>query len=68
LEIDLRPLARRYADSMPAERAIPGDRLLVETVAGMRRGRIAVTNLHGYLAGDSLRIDNWSGWVLVGPR
>jgi hypothetical protein len=24
--------------------------------------------LLGYLKGDSLRIDSWSGWVLVAPR
>jgi hypothetical protein len=65
VQVDLRPLARRYADSVPA--AIPPDRLLLETT-GRRRVRIAVTNLHGYLAGDSLRIDGWSGWVLVAPR
>jgi hypothetical protein len=66
VQVDLRPLARRYADSMPAT-AIPADRLTIET-AGRRRARVAVTNLHGYLTGDSLRIDGWSGWVLVGPR
>jgi hypothetical protein len=68
LEIDLRPLARRYADSMPAGDAIPGDRLTIETVTGSRRARLAVTTLNGYLTGDSLRIDHWTGWVLVGPR
>jgi Domain of unknown function (DUF4153) len=66
VQVDLRPLARRYADSMPAT-AIPADRLTIET-AGRRRARIAVTNLRGYLTGDSLRIDGWSGWVLVAPR
>ena len=66
VQVDLRPLARRYADSMPAT-AIPADSLTIET-AGRRRARIAVSNLHGYLTGDSLRIDGWSGWVLVGGR
>jgi hypothetical protein len=66
-QVDLRPLARRYADSMPAT-AIPADSLTIETTAGRRRARLAVTNLHGYLTGDSLRIDGWSGWVLVAPR
>ena len=51
---------------MPAI-AIPADRLTVEATGG-RRARIAVSNLHGFLTGDSLRIDGWSGWVLVGPR
>lgn len=68
LAIDLRPLARRYADSMPAGNAIPSDRLIIDTVAGRWRARLAVTTLHGYLVGDSLRIDNWSGWLMVGPR
>jgi hypothetical protein len=66
VQADLRPLARRYADSMPAI-AVPADRLTVEATGG-RRARVAVSNLHGYLAGDSLRIDGWSGWVLVAPR
>jgi uncharacterized protein DUF4153 len=66
VQVDLRPLARRYADSMPAT-AVPADSLTIETT-GRRRARIAVSNLHGYLTGDSLRIDGWSGWVLVAPR
>lgn len=67
VQVDLRPLARRYADSMPTA-AMPADRLTIETTAGGRRARIAVTYLSGYLKGDSLRIDGWSGWVLVAPR
>jgi hypothetical protein len=66
VQVDLRPLARRYADSMPAL-AIPTDRLTVEATGG-RRARVAVTNLNGFLTGDSLRIDGWRGWVLVAPR
>jgi hypothetical protein len=66
LPVDLRPLARRYADWIPAS-AIPADSLLVE-IAGKRRERLTLTNLHGFLNGDSLRIEGWSGWILVGPR
>ena len=66
VQVDLRPLARRYADSMPAT-GIPADRLTIET-AGGRRARVAVTTLHGNLTGDSLRIDCWTGWVMVAPR
>ena len=66
VQVDLRPLARRRAESMPAT-AIPVDRLTIEA-AGRRRARVAVTFLQGYLAGDSLRIDYWTGWVLVAPR
>jgi uncharacterized protein DUF4153 len=67
VQVDLRPLARQYADSVPAG-AIPADRLSIETTAGTRRARVTVTSLHGYLRGDSLRIDYWTGWVLVAPR
>ena len=67
VQVDLRPLARRYADSVPAT-AIPADSLTIETTASGRRARVAVTSLHGYLTGDSLRIDGWNGWVLVAPR
>jgi hypothetical protein len=66
IQVDLRPLARRYADSMPTT-AIPADRLTIET-AGGRGARVAVTTLHGNLTGDSLRIDYWTGWVMVAPR
>jgi hypothetical protein len=66
VRVDLRPLARRRADSMPAT-AVPADRLTIEAT-GRRRAHVAVTFLQGYLAGDSLRIDYWTGWVLVAPR
>jgi hypothetical protein len=66
VQVDLRPLARRYADSMPGT-AIPADSLTIE-MAGRRRARLAVSSLHGFLTGDSLRIDGWGGWVLVGGR
>ncbi len=68
LAIDLRPLARRYADSVPANNVIPGKRLAIDTVAGRWRARLALTSLYGNLIGDSLRIDNWSGWLMLGPR
>ena len=45
----------------------PGVPLTHETTR-RRRASEAVMNLHGYLTGDSLRIDGWSGWVLVAPR
>jgi hypothetical protein len=67
VQVDLRPLARRYANSMSPATAIPGDSLTIET-AGRRHALVAVNNLQGFLKGDSLRIDGWSGWVLVGPR
>ena len=67
VRVDLRPLARRHSNSMSPATAIAADSLTVETT-GRRRARVAVRNLNGYLKGDSLRIDNWSGWVLVAPR
>ncbi|MEP6687095.1 MAG: DUF4153 domain-containing protein [Gemmatimonadales bacterium] len=67
VRVDLRPLARRYGASMSPARAVAADSLSIEAT-GRRRARVAVTNLHGYLKGDSLRIDGWSGWVLVAPR
>ncbi len=67
VQVDLRQLARRYADSVPAA-PIPADRLTIETTASGRRARVAVTSLNGHLKGDSIRIDNWNGWVLVAPR
>jgi hypothetical protein len=67
VQVDLRPLARHYGNPMSPATAIPPDSLTVET-SGPRRARVAVKNLNGYLKGDSLRIDGWSGWVLVAPR
>jgi hypothetical protein len=67
VQADLRPLARRYGNPMSPATAIAADSLTIGTTGG-RRARVAVKNLHGYLKGDSLRIDGWSGWVLVAPR
>lgn len=66
VQIDLHPLARRYGSSMPPA-AVAADSLTIGT-AGRRHARVAVPHLKGYLRGDSLRIDGWSGWVLVAPR
>jgi hypothetical protein len=68
LEVDLRPLARRYADSMPARGAIPGAQLTIDTIAGRRRALLEITTLQGFLTNDSLRIDHWAGWLLVSAR
>lgn len=66
VQVDLRPLARRHGGTRFLE-AVAAESLTIET-PGRRRMRVAVEHLHGYLKGDSLRIDGWSGWVLVGPR
>jgi hypothetical protein len=67
LVFDLRPLARS---------ATPGKELRVEATAGERRGVLALTQLNGRrlwkeavartTAGDSVQVNYWGGWVLLG--
>jgi hypothetical protein len=64
LAFDLVPLARRYADSMSAGGVSP-ERLRVTATQGGRRGALAISSLNGERR-DSLRITQWSGWVLLG--
>lgn len=66
LAFDLRPLARRYADSVPSARGVTVERLLVEEGTG-HRGMLALTQLSGQVGEDSLRVASWSGALLIGP-
>jgi hypothetical protein len=69
LEFDLRPLART---------ATNGEPLRVEATAGERRGVLALTQLNGRrlwkesgverVAGDSVQVNYWGGWMLLGTR
>ena len=66
LAFDLRPLARRWADSMPRHGMIPAESLRVTAAAGPWRGQLSVNGLNGTRAGDSLAVSHWNGWLLLG--
>ena len=66
LQFDLRPLARNYANATPHRQPVPAERLRIEARAGHRRGLLALNRLNGMRTADSLRIDHWSGWMLLG--
>jgi hypothetical protein len=42
--------------------------LRVEAVAGARRGVLSLNQLNGTWSGDSVLVNYWSGWTLVGKR
>jgi uncharacterized protein DUF4153 len=67
LEFDLRPVARGGANSIPAS-GHASAMLRVETVAGARRGVLSLSQLNGRWSGDSVLVNYWSGWVLVGRK
>jgi hypothetical protein len=68
LQFDLRPLARGAAGSIPGVGRRTSAMPPIEAVAGTRRGALAVNQLNGRRSGDSVLVDFWSGWVLVGRR
>jgi hypothetical protein len=68
LQFDLRPLARGAAGSVPAAGRGRSTMPPIEAVAGARRGALAVNQLNGRRSGDSVLVDYWSGWLLVGKR
>lgn len=68
LEFDLRPLARGAASSIPPASHRTSAMPPIEAVAGTRRGALAVNQLNGRRSGDSVVVDHWSGWVLVGRK
>lgn len=65
LAFDLRPVVRRYADSVPPSGMV-NEPILVEEISGRRRSRLVLTNLSGQRAGDSLTTTHWVGTLLVG--
>jgi len=66
LEFDLRPLARRYADSLQPRASVPAELLRIEAGANGRRSALAVSLLSGTRTGDSVAVGYWSGSVLLG--
>jgi len=68
LVFDLRPLARSGRSSIPASGRHATAMLRVEAVAGARRGVLSLNQLNGRRSGDSVLVDYWSGWALLGKR
>ncbi|HEY7682715.1 MAG TPA: DUF4153 domain-containing protein [Gemmatimonadales bacterium] len=68
LEFDLRPLAWRGADSLPPAGRGAAANLRVEAVAGGRRAVLVLNQLNGSRSGDSVQVNYWTGWVLLGRR
>ena len=66
LAFDLRPLARRYADSVPARGLYLDAPLVIEGEAGRRRSALVLTNLSGTRQADSVTVGYWGGTVLLG--
>jgi hypothetical protein len=62
LKFDLRPLAQRYADSVPRN----GSLMTVEATSGTRRAALVLTNLSGQRQADSLATVYWGGSLLLG--
>ena len=65
LMFDLRPVADRYADSVPL-RSENRERIEVEAASGARRAALVLTNLSGQRKGDSLANVSWVGDLLLG--
>jgi hypothetical protein len=66
LVFDLRPLAERYADSVPSSGGVTGGRLMVEDSTG-RRGALVLSQLNGQREADSIRVASWTGTLLISP-
>jgi hypothetical protein len=66
LAFDLRPIANRYADSVPLRTGMVTEPMLVEEATGLRRGRLVLTNLSGRAERDMLSTVHWNGTLLLG--
>jgi hypothetical protein len=66
LVFDLRPLAERYADSIPSARGVIAERLMVADRTG-RRGALVLSQLNGQREADSVRVASWTGTLLISP-
>lgn len=67
LDFDLRPIIRRYADSLPLRATVSVGPLLVEAPPGPRRSALALTNVSAQAQADSLVVTHWTATLLVGP-
>jgi hypothetical protein len=63
LMFDLRPLADRYADSVPTR---SGTLMTIEAASRTRRAALVLTNLSGQRKSDSLATVYWGGSLLLG--
>jgi hypothetical protein len=66
LVFDLRPLAERYADSVPSPTGVTAERLMVEDSTG-HRATLALSQLSGQREADSVRLASWTGTLLIAP-
>ena len=66
LDFDLRRLGRHAGTSMQPMGKVPGESLRVEATAGGRRAVLSLNQLHGNRKGDSVTVNYWGGWVLLG--
>ena len=66
LVFDLEAVADRYADSVLLRTAAVGERIVLESGSGRRRGALVLTNMSGQREGDSLTSVYWGGTLLLG--
>jgi Domain of unknown function (DUF4153) len=66
LGFDLRPLGRHAAKQSQPMGKVAGESLRVEAVAGGRRAVLSLNQLNGNRKGDSVTVNYWGGWVLLG--
>jgi hypothetical protein len=66
LVFDLRPIVRRYADSVGSRTGMTIAPIAVEDSSGRRRATLVLTGLSGQLEGDSLQTGHWIGTLLLG--
>lgn len=60
---ELSPLLRLAPYSLRG--TVPAESLLVDATDDSGRARLALTALGGEIAGDTVRVRNWSGWLMV---
>jgi hypothetical protein len=66
LEFDVQGLARRQAGANGRSGTIPAEQLRIELGTNGRRRVLAISEMNGARTGDSVRVDYWRGWLLVG--
>ena len=66
LAFPLRPVADRYADSVPLRTGVVGSPILVTEASGLRGSTLVLMNLNGRVEGDTLSQVHWNGTLLLG--
>jgi hypothetical protein len=68
LQFDLRPLGQRDSAARASRdrNQLELQRRWIDAAPGRRRGALWVSDLNGRRSGDSVWVDYWRGWVLLG--